>query len=99
MNWTYAPLAFIMLLTILRLMERAFERSVRPFDPLDKITDYRLPMDRARDRNKPPGKDLTGGSYDKVALEQLKRIHERRRKIALDNGLRRRRTDHVVKDQ
>lgn len=93
MNWTYAPLAFIMLLTILRLMERAFERSVRPFDPLDKITDYRLPMDRMRDRNNPSGKDLTGGAYDKVALEQLRRINERRRQKALDNGLRRRKTD------
>lgn len=96
MNWTYAPLAFIMLLTILRLMERGFEKSVRPFDPLDKITDYRLPMDRARDRNNPPqSKDLTGHGYDKVALEQLRRIHERRRQKVPDTGQRRRRSDHA----
>ena len=93
MNWTYAPLAFILLLTALRLMERAFERSIHPFDPLDKITDWRLPLDRGRDRRGTIGKDVTPRDYDPIAREQIKRLHERRRKPNADNGVRRRRSD------
>jgi hypothetical protein len=86
-------LAFIGFLVLLRLFERAMERSVTPFDPFDRITDFRRHMDRERDRTNPPGKDLTGGSYDKVALEQLRRVHERRRRIVPDTGQRRRKDD------
>jgi hypothetical protein len=86
-------LAFIGFLVLLRLFERAMEKSVTPFDPFDRITDYRRHMDRERDRNPPP-KDLTGRDYDPVAVEHLRRLHERRRRIVPDNGMRRRKDDH-----
>lgn len=89
-------LAFIGFLVLLRLFERAMNKTVTPFDPFDRITDYRRHMDRERDRNPPP-KDLTGGNYDALAIEQLRRIHERRRQKAPDTGQRRRSTDKLQK--
>ena len=86
-------LAFIGFLVLLRLFERAMERSVTPFDPFDRITDFRRHMDRERDRTNPPPKDLTGRDYDPVAIEQLRRLHDRRRRVVPDTGERRRKGD------
>ena len=86
-------LVFIGFVVLLRLFERAVNKTVTPFDPFDGITDGRVPMDRTRDRNNPPPKDLTGGNYDAVAIEQLRRTHERRRRAVPDNGMRRRKDD------
>ena len=84
-------LAFIFFLVMLRLFERAMERSIRPFDPLDRITDWRLPMDRTRDRTAP--KDLTQRDYDPIAQERLRKVLERRRQKLPDTGQRRRKSD------
>jgi hypothetical protein len=92
---TALQLAFIGFLVLLRLFERALERSRTPLDPFDKITDWRLPMDRGRDRRDVIGKDLTSRDYDPVADEQLRRLQDRRRKIKPDSGERRRRSDHA----
>lgn len=81
----------IVLLVALRLMERAFDKSITPFDPFHKIVDWRRHFDRKRDADK--GKDFTGRSYDAVAERQLRRLDERRRKAVPDNGLRRRSGD------
>lgn len=86
---TFLQLAFIGFLVMLRLLERALERSRTPFDPTDRITDYRRHYDRKpRDAI---GKDVT--DYDSVAIERLRRLHDRRTGKK-DTGLRRRRTDH-----
>jgi hypothetical protein len=81
----------ILFLACLRLFERALNRSIIPFDPRNQI-DHRLHMDR-RPRELPVPKDLTTREYDPVAREQLKRVHDRRRKPNIDTGLRRRRDD------
>jgi hypothetical protein len=39
-------LAFIGFLVLLRLFERAMNKSVTPFDPFDRIMDYRRHYDR-----------------------------------------------------
>ena len=86
---TFLQLAFIGLLVMLRLMERALERSRRPFDPNERINDHRRHYDRKpRDV---AGKDTT--NYDVVALEELRRLHDRRRQKNPDSGLRRRKSD------
>lgn len=85
-------LAFIVCLTLLRLFERAMEKSVAPFDPFDKITDYRRHFDR-QPRDETIAKDITPREYDPVAREQLRRSQERRRLSNPDTGQRRRRTD------
>jgi len=83
-----AMLAFIILLTALRLMERAFDRSRPPFDPFDRITDYRRHFDR-QPRDEAVGKV----TYDPIADEQVRRVQDRRRKPNIDNGMRRRKED------
>ena len=88
---TFLQLAFIGLLVMLRLMERALERSRRPFDPNERISDYRRHYDRRPRDDKTVGKDVT--DYDVVAVEQLRRLHERRRQKLPDSGLRRRKSD------
>lgn len=50
-------LAVVVGLTLLRLFERAMDKSRTVFDPFDRITDYRRHFDRARDLAAP--KDLT----------------------------------------
>ena len=82
-------LAFIVLLVLLRLFERAMEKSVTPFDPFDRIMDYRRHFDRKP--RETVGKDVT--IYDAIAREQVKRLHDRRRRPNVDNGLRRRMGD------
>jgi hypothetical protein len=86
---SWLELAFIGLLVLLRLYERAMEQGRTPFNPFDRNVDYRLPMDRDRDRAKP--KDLT--EYDHLAQQQLRRLEERRRRANADSGLRRRKSD------
>lgn len=80
----------ILFLGCLRLFERAMNRSMIPFDPRNRI-DYRLLMDRKREL--PAPKDLTTRNYDPIADAQLKRMHDRRRKLNPDSGLRRRKSD------
>ena len=83
-------LAFILLLTLLRIMEICFERSRTPFDPNDRIKDHRRHFDRQPRDDKTVGKDTT---YDAIAREQIERLHKNRRRPNIDNHLRRRRTD------
>lgn len=72
---------------ILVVMQKAFDRCATLPDTGPR--DYRLPMDRRRDLSAP--KDLT--DYDAIAREQLRRLHDRRRRLNVDNGQRRRGTD------
>lgn len=88
---TFLQLAFILFLVMLRLLERALERSRTPFDPNDRITDHRRHYDRQP--RETIGKDITSRDYDPVAKEQIERLHKNRRKANVDNGLRRRRDD------
>jgi len=83
----------ILLLVCARLFERAINRSIIPFDPHNRITDWRLPLDRSRDRQPRDvvGKDVT--DYDAIADAQLKRLRDHRRKLNPDNGQRRRAGD------
>lgn len=80
-------LAFIVFLVLLRLFERAMNRSIIPFDPFDRIMDYRRHFDRT------PRETVGKVTYDPLADEQLRRLNERRRKPNIDTGQRRRRTD------
>jgi hypothetical protein len=84
-------LAFIGFLVLLRLFERAMNKSVTPFDPFDRI-DHRLHLDRKP--RETIAKDVTPPrEYDPVAREQLKRLHDRRRRPNVDTGQRRRASD------
>lgn len=86
-----AILPIIITLALLRWFEMHMERGQTPFDPLDKITDWRLPLDRGRDRQ---SRETIGKvTYDPIADAQLKRLQERRRKVVPNSGQRRRRTD------
>jgi hypothetical protein len=90
-TWQDIGIGAGMLFAILVVMQRAFD-SYANVSP-GQIADFRPQMDRTRERERKDtiGKDVTG--YDAVAVQQLKRLDERRRKINLDSGRRRRATD------
>jgi hypothetical protein len=87
--WQNISIGVGLIFIALVVMQKAFDRCATPLDTGPH--DYRLHMDRKRELPT-IAKDTT--AYDAVAIEQLRRAHERRRKINPDNGLRRRKSDH-----
>lgn len=87
-TWQSIGIGAGLLFGILVVMQKSFDRCITPPDTGPR--DYRLHLDR---QERPAPKDLT--DYDAVAREQLRRLYERRRRVALDNGMRRRKGDQL----
>jgi hypothetical protein len=90
-TWQNIAIGGGLIFAALVVMQKAFDRCTTPLDTGPH--DYRLPMDRTRERERKDtiGKDVT--DYDAVAVQQLKRLHDRRRGPNSDNGFRRRKSD------